>query len=180
MNIYKLMEKMNPFLRARDWEGLESAYNQIARRLAGEMLTVKISAVTLVDYQRALSEKLKLVVKKAEALKAKAIHFEYDLDNDWEGAFFICPDYHLQNIGDDDWACDWMEDFSGPNLPAFGAIYQKHGFDKDDTAIGSTCYLIARTVAAFGRCLEEIKTDGVAVCIAFHDQDPIMRIREMS
>jgi hypothetical protein len=180
MNIYKLIEKMIPFIRARDWEGLESAYNQIACRLAGEMQAVRISAVALADYQKTLSKKLKLAVKKAKALKAKAIYFEYDLDNDWESEFFICPDYYSQRAGDDDWICDWMEDFSGPNLPAFCAIYQKHGFDKDDTATGSTCYLVARTVAIFGRCLEEIKTDGVAVCIAFHDQDPVMRIREIA
>jgi hypothetical protein len=180
MKIFKLIEKMDPFISARDWHGLESAYHQIARRLAGEMQTARISGVALADYQKTLSKKLKLAVKKAEALKAQAIYFGYDLDNDWQGTFFICPNYYPQSMGDEDWACDWEEDFSGPDLPDFCAIYQEHGFAKNDTATGSTAYLIARTVAAFGRCLEEIKTDGVAVCIAFHDQDSIMRVRERS
>jgi hypothetical protein len=180
MKIFKLIEKMDSFISARDWHGLESAYNQIARRLAGEIQATRISGVALANYQKTLAKKLRLTVKKAQARKAKAIYFEYDLDNDWESTFFICPDYNPQSIGDDDWACDWTENIAGPDMPAFCALYRKHGFTQEKQAVGSAAYLIARTVAVFGRCVEEIKTDDVAVCIAFHYQDPIMRVREIS
>lgn len=180
MNIFKLLEKMSPFIGARDWHGLESAYWRIAAQAAGEPQAKRIAAVALESYEKGLSKGLKLALKKARAATAQAVYFEYDLDNDWEGTFFICPQYSPQKLGDDDWAGDWAEDFPGPDSPDLCAIYRKHGFAKDAKAAASTGYLIARTVAAFGRCAETLETDGIALCIAFHDQDPIMRIREIS
>jgi hypothetical protein len=180
MKIFKLIEKMNPFVQAGDWHGLESTYRQIAAQAVGEEQAIKIAAVALKTYQRRLAKAIGRAVKKASAVKAQAVYFEYDMDNDWQGTFFICIDYSPQELGDDDWAGDWSEDFSGPSLPEFCALYRKHGFAKDAQAVGSTCYLIARTLAAFGRSAEAFQTDGIALCIAFHDQDPIMRIREIS
>jgi hypothetical protein len=61
----------------------------------------------------------------------------------------------------------------------FGGLYMA-GFDRPETAKGINLYLIARTVAVFGRCSERFKDINFAVCIAYHDQDPIMRIYEPS
>jgi hypothetical protein len=111
-------------------------------------------------------------------LQAKAIYFEYDLDNDWQGCFFICQNYNLQSSGDDEWACDWVDELEGDDLETFGNLYVP-GFDSTEKAKGVNLYLIVRTVSAFGRCCEIHQNNNFAVCIAFHDHDPVMRIYEL-
>ncbi|MGG3801483.1 hypothetical protein [Metabacillus fastidiosus] len=65
----------------------------------------------------------------------------------------------------------------GPDLKEFGKIYAEKGFDYNEEAIGITLYLIIKTVIAFGKVAESIEIN-IPVFIGFHDQDPIMRIRE--
>jgi hypothetical protein len=102
------------------------------------------------------------------------------LDNHWESTFFVCNEYNPQEAEDEEWACDWEIDFEGPNFLPFSELYEMEGFDEDDSAIGSTMYLVARTVLAFARAYDELlEKSTVPVCIAFHDQDPIYRIQEL-
>jgi hypothetical protein len=39
---------------------------------------------------------------------------------------------------------------------------------------------VARTVAAFGRALDREPVPGKAVCMAFHDQTPILSLQEVA
>ena len=77
----------------------------------------------------------------------------------------------------DEWACDWLDEVKGSDLISFGDLYIP-GFDEPEIARGANIYLIARTVAAFGRCAEKYNDEKFAICLAFHDQDPIMRLYE--
>jgi hypothetical protein len=71
-----------------------------------------------------------------------------------------------------------MGEIEGPGLPEFGRIYRTYGFDRSDQAKGSTLYMIARTVAAMGRCVEPSAAGATALCIAYRDQNPVLRMRE--
>ncbi|XRG79953.1 hypothetical protein V5E38_06480 [Rossellomorea sp. GAMAL-10_SWC] len=66
-------------------------------------------------------------IKIAIELDSKAIHFEYVLDHNWEGAFYICEEYNPLEECDEDWACNWTDDFGGPSLKQFAEIYEENG-----------------------------------------------------
>jgi hypothetical protein len=177
MDIYNYIERMSDYIELKNWNGLESHFKTIAQSLAGEEIASDISEVNLSNYQKQLCADLTLAIEKARNLNAKAIYFEYDLDNDWQSHFFVCQNYNLPTEGDDEWACDWLDEFESTDSPSFGDLYIP-GFDSTEIAKGASLYLIARTVAAFGRCCEKYVTESFAICLAFHDQDPVMRIYE--
>ena len=177
MNIYNYIEQMSSYINAKDWQGLESNFKKNAEFLAGKEHASEIAEVDLSSYQNSLCAKLSIAVEKARNSNAKAIYFEYDLDNDWQSYFFVCQNYNQQTIQNDDWACDWIDELKGNDFSLFGDLYVT-GFDSTEVAKGVNLYLIARTIATFGRCCEMHQDNNFAICIAFHDQDPIMRIYE--
>ena len=107
----------------------------------------------------------------------KAIYFEYDLDNGWDSHFFLCQDYRRADENDEDWACEWLSAFNGPGNPTLARLYKENkSFDETPFALGSTLYLVARTVATFGSAFGTMKQPPpCSVCMAFHDQNPIIR-----
>lgn len=180
MEIYHHIDMMLPYVDKKDWASLEAEYKQCAIGLAGSNMADAISSVDISAYETTLRKKVASAYKKIEQTSAKAIYFEYDLDNSWKSNFFICQAYNHLAAANDDWACDWVEEVEGPELQAFAELYNStHGFDTTDLDKGTTLYLVARTIAAFGRCAEQFLKKPYALCIAFHDQNPIMRVKEL-
>ncbi len=180
MDLFSLIHRMHLFVRNKDWTGLEVEFETIGRSLAGAELTNKILDIDTSEYQRRLSAGLSPTITKAKNHEAKAVYFEYDLDNNWAGHFFICQDYNPiseYEPGDDDWACEWIEHFDAGDFVPFGELYVP-GFDVTEVATGVNSFLIARTVAAFGRSCDDFRSEAFAICMAFHDQDPIVRVHE--
>ena len=177
MGIYEHLAQMKPHIQRRDWTGLEETFRGVAEKLCGPDLAKRIFSLDFVSYQAAISAGLYQAKERASRLPIKAIYFEYNLDNEWDGTFFLCGSYRSETTEDDDWACNYLETVPGPSFSEASSIYNESGFDGTDPAKGSTLYLIARTVAAFGRvtCLDPWN---LPICIAYHDQDPIVRIRE--
>ena len=174
-----LIEEMTPFIRERAWDLLETTYHEIAARHSGRALAGSIAAVDLVGYQKVIAAGLKKALARARKTHARTVYFEYDLDNGWNSEFFICPDYRPEADGDDDWASDYDEHLPGPGQSELGRIYRENpGFASPDETMGTTIYLIARTVTAFGRAADGIADQRIVICMGFHDQDPIVRIRE--
>ena len=178
VDIYEYISRMKPFIASHDWDGLERKYRKLAVKLAGKQQAARIADLDFASYQRLLDPFVVDAAMGAEALKAKAVYFEYDLDNDWQSGFYLCGEYNPESADDEDWACDWIEDFGGPEFPEASKIYRENYFDRTPIAKGSTLYLVARTVAAFGRCVVHTAPPNLTVCIAFHDQAPIVRILE--
>ena len=180
MDIFQHIAQMKTHVARRDWNGLERAYRQVCVELAGEGQASKIASLDFLSYQDDLNRAFTEAIRQAQDLNAKAVYFEYDLDNDWQANFFLCGEYNQEDLGDDDWACDWLAVVKAPAFPNASAIYSENDFDGTATARGSTLYLIARTVASLGRCFDGYPSGDLAVCVAFHDQDPIMRLQERS
>ncbi|OCA90445.1 hypothetical protein A8F94_00710 [Bacillus sp. FJAT-27225] len=181
MDIFEYLGELQADLREKNSNEIEEKYYTICSELAGTEKANTIKQVDLNEYVNELKAGLEKSIKIAREQTIRAIYFEYDLDNDWESAFFICEKYNQLEYEDDDWASEWTEDFDGPSLEQFGSIYELDGFDGNDAAIGSTIYLVARTVTAFARAYTLLSDESsIAVCIAFHDQDPIIRIKERS
>jgi hypothetical protein len=181
MDIFNLIDGMNPFIGERDWDGLEIEFANVAKLLGGAELTDKIAQIDISEYQKRMCDGLSSVVPKAKTHKAKAVYFEYDLDNNWDSHFFVCENYKpIKNEykpGDDDWACDWIEDFALGRFKPFGDLYLPE-FGETEVSRGVNLFLIARTVAAFGRCSDKYASETLALCMGFHDQDPIVRVNE--
>ncbi|WP_241484418.1 hypothetical protein [Bacillus clarus] len=79
---------------------------------------------------------------------------------------------------DDDWACEWETCLEGPSLKRFNEIYNvSGGFDETDVATGVTIFLIARTIVSFLKSISNYELN-IPICIGYHDQDPIMRIKK--
>jgi hypothetical protein len=175
-NVFAHVETMKPLIRACDWDGLEQQSELRCREHAGDTDTRRISRISLRLYQEALTGALSLAVGKAHLLGAKAIYLEFDMDYDWRSWLFICPVYpkHWDRL----LGTDYMEEIDGPEMPRFANIYGKLqfiGLARDACMIS---YLIARTFACFGRVSQQFAGAEVALGIAFHDQDEIIRLYE--
>ncbi len=173
-----MLDEMKQDLEELDFDALEEKYRRLATEEAGARVARQIADTNLSVYQTELADALQQAVEAAEDSGAEAVYFEYDMDNDWAGCFFVCPDYQPESASDDEWACEYDDEVEGPQLTAFARIYAKHGGFGDDGARSAvTSYLVARTIAALGRCVAR-QRPGVAVCAGFHDQDPIWRLKE--
>ena len=177
-DIYEWLAEMRPYVTQRRWSELEDAYRRVCENMAGPQQASRIAALDFQTYQAALQSALAEAPLHLAQSNAQALYFEYDLDNRWESGFFACAEYNAEHVGDDDWVCDWVADWRGPSFEEASKLYVENHFDRTPVAQGSTLYLVARTVAAFGRSLDQVPLDAHAVCIGFHDQDPVMRVRE--
>ena len=177
MRIYEYLAQMKPYIERHDWAGLEEAFRALAEKLSGPEAVERVGSLDFVSYQAAISAGLDQAWESASRLRIQAVYFEYDLDNDWDSAFFLCDSYLSEAAKDDDWAGRYSETVPGPRFREASSIYNESGFDGTDLAKGSTLYLIARTVAAFGR-VACVGPWNLPICIAYHDQHPIVRIRE--
>lgn len=182
MDIFEYLFGMQKHIILRDWNKLESEYKKLCTELAGIEQTELISNVNVSRYEDNLFSNVYSAAQIAKKSNAKSIYFEYDMDNNWIGCSFVCKKYNPRVYEDDSWAAEWFKGVKGPSMPEFSNIFDMHGFDSSDTAVGSTLYLIARTVACFGRSVEKLQVqmelDNTAVCIGFHDQDVVFRVME--
>lgn len=178
MDIFEYLDELQADISEKDFQEIEDKYFKICSELAGQDRAKKIEQISLDTYINELKSGLEQSIKIAQEQAARAIYFEYDLDNNWDSAFFICGEYSPLQDEDDDWACDWNADLGGPSLKEFAAIYELDGFASNEAAIGTTIYLAARTVISYAKAYQALsdKTP-IAVCIAFHDQDPLIRIK---
>lgn len=185
LHVAETLERMEPDVSAGRWDRVETSGREACLRLAGPAAVKQIDAVSLRGYQSELRTGLERAVKSAREVGAIAIYFEYDLDNDWEGQFFLCGEYvpqlELETAdGGEDWASDWLEALPGPSQGELARVYASQGgFAETPEQAGRTAFLVARTVATFGRAAEGLDTQRLALCVAYHDQSGIMRIREM-
>jgi len=178
MTIYEHIAHMDGRVKDADWDGLEHEFRSLAIRLAGQDEANLIHSLDFPDYEHRLRDPFQQALSKSRSSPVKAIYFEYDLDNSWHSAFYLCTSYDPQALENDDWPCDFQDVIPGPDFPAAGLAYRRHGFNKTQIASGITLYLVARTVAAFGRIVTAAPRRNKPICIAFHDQDPITRIWE--
>ncbi|MGI8907616.1 MAG: hypothetical protein ACR2IE_14125 [Candidatus Sumerlaeaceae bacterium] len=171
------LEEMRGYIARSDWDGLENNARKRAEKLAGKEITAKIAAVNLSAYSEQLEDAMKDVFESAEEQDAAAVYFEYDMEHNWSGTFFVCHDYMSEDEEDDDWAREGDEEMDGPESPELAEFFDSD-FDSSNKERGVNGYLIARSLAVFGRCAETMPDGDFAVCIGYHDQDHVTRIRE--
>jgi len=177
MDIYYYFEKMQSDFFSMTIGELEKKYYVLCREECGEEQANAINEINMEEYIAELESSVTTLLHSYDITKAKALYFEFDLDNSWDSNLYICDRYSELEKEDDDWASDWVYDVSGPSHTLLSDLYAKYGFDSSKEAVFSTLYLIARTVCAYKAAVTKFSLS-LPICIAFHDQDPIMRLQE--
>jgi hypothetical protein len=172
------------FSTQKDWDGLESYFNQYCAALVSAEVAANIQNVNLAEYENILIQKAKEALSLALAHNVKAVYYEYNIP-DWSGGFYICPDYNSSEVQDDDWAADFILTNDGsldfdPTIIQNTFQFSDFWYECDgiEERIVIEYYLVARTTAMFGRATETIDWGNIALCIGFHDQQIVTRIYE--
>ncbi len=176
-NLYTVL---NTFSRRNDWPNLEPHFYQLACQHAGPELASLIRSVDLTDYTARLQEFLYQECLRLSHHAVRALYFEFDPAHLWDSRLFICDRYTRGAAGDETWASHWIDSVSGPNLPEFARLYQQHGGlnGKNETETAVSFYMIARTVAAYGKAVDSAPTHKMAVCIGHRGQARLTRVLE--
>lgn len=178
MDVYEHLRQMAPRISARDWADLEFTYRAVCARLCGPGTADRIAKIELGGYVDALASGLSRSLLRAQALGAKAVHFEFDLEEGWKGEFLLCRRY---TSGSESWIENAAEELPGPDCPELARVFEAYGFDDSSASTGALVYLLARTAGAVGQAFDAIPAPGeLAVCFGFKDQNPLFRLQEPS
>jgi hypothetical protein len=159
----------------RDWNGLDGHFRRFAALTCGTRVADAIAAVDLNEYCLELAESLQLAVGAAAAQPTPVIAFLHRPHEDWAGAFCVygravSASADQRRLG----AC--VAEIPGPPCVPLARIYLAHGDVLNTVAL----YLIARTIATLGRCLEQQSLGDISVCVAVEGDSGLLWLREQS
>ena len=172
MELFTRIEAIRPWVARRDWAGLERTFEDACRADApGEE-----AGISRVDLRRYTGALVNLVGRASKALgpDIAAVYWEFDVDNDWSSAAFLCSRYEPETATDDDWASEFDAEraIHGPAMPELARLMSTWTGNEHAAA---NAYLIARTIAAFGRASAGWHADR-PLCAGYHDQSVVFRI----
>lgn len=181
MDVYSLLEQQQAVIAEGDWDELERAGVAAAVEISGDRHLRKVIDVDLTDYTRALDHAIGDALSRVEKSDPAALYFEYDLDNGWESAIFLCSAFEPPFVPFAEWPIGSDEHVEGPALPAFAKAFGRFGWDNTEESRAMVIVTVARTTAAFGRALHRGDPQrDLPWAIGFHDQDPLTMIANPS
>jgi hypothetical protein len=174
MTIYQSLDEIRRWIAHRDWDGLEAEFSSRCERVDPSAAD-RIEAIRLGDYEGFLRAALDRV-QSAEPINTQAIYWEFNPDSGWQSAFFQCLGYQPEAAGDDEWASDFDEAnvLEGPDAPGLAAEFATD-WDRSDRSIAKNAYLVARTIATFGRASSAWHSR-LPLCAGHHDQELLYRV----
>jgi hypothetical protein len=178
MDIYAGIDAMRDGISRQAWRKVETAAAANCRELDPKAADA-IAAIDLMPYRGQLSSALREVLEGARSHGSAAVYWEFDPDNGWDSAFFLCGDYTPEADGDDEWASDFDEEgiVRGPAEPNLAALYAT-SWDGTPADAARNLFLIGRTVAAFGQAAQGLWPASIPLCAGHHDQDSPFRLVE--
>jgi hypothetical protein len=105
VDVFARIEAMRPWIALRDWAGLERNFRDACRADAPDR-EPGVSAVDLRQYSAALTDLIERIPHLLGP-KIAAVYWEFDLDNEWSSAAFLCLAYEPEGAADDDWASEF-------------------------------------------------------------------------
>lgn len=157
-----------------DWGGLEAHFRTFAERTCGRPTAIAAASVDLDEYRRRLARGLRDAVAAADGNGPSVIVYLHRPDEAWTGAFCVyrsvgpvaaAPARRMD-------AC--IAEVAGPTCAPFAELFLRHG----DALNAVALFLIARTVAALGRCTDLVPLDRSALCMAFEGDGGLVWLRE--
>jgi hypothetical protein len=161
------------WIARRDWSGLDTYFRRFAERNCGREVADAIAAIDLADYGRTLGDALRRAVG-ASADRAALIAYLHRPHEQWTGAFCVYAPAGAASDGDRQRLGACVAEVPGPPCADLARLFHDHG----DTLNAVALYLVARTVAALGRCLEDVPRPDIAVCMAFEGDGGLLWLRE--
>ncbi len=153
------LHAMNRLVRAKDYAGLEDEYRRLCQGLAGAEICAEIDSLPFDVYEERLHEGLRKVLDVLPEKGGGAIYLRIRPDLKWKGEFHVQVNDSNDMIAVED---EVPEEFNyespiaeieGPDFPEAAKIYQRHPLQAGTRPSGPALYLLARTIAAYGRCL---------------------------
>lgn len=175
MTIYAGLDEMRDWIVRADWSGLVSEFDRRCRQIDANG-SARIAGVPTDEFESELAKGLARAIA-ALSVSTKAVYWEFDPDNAWTSAFFLCRDYREESDAHDEWAADFDESrvIVGPSHMGLAREYDS-GWDRTDAMVARNLALIARTIAAFGRASETSRSK-LPICAGYHDQELVFRVR---
>lgn len=179
------LEKLQSCADEKKWDELESYFYEYCLHFSSEEIANGIKNAHLEEYKQAIEILNDRAFSLAKQYDAKAVYFEYNLDNHWDSAYCICENYLPKEEEDDEWAADFMlldDDLTFYPIVDFGefefANFYTGGFMSTPLDKAINFFLIARTVTLFGKMNDAKDWGNMALCIGFHGQQIATRIKE--
>lgn len=169
--------RLMPFwVRKRDWPGLDGHFRRFAEHTCGAPIADTIAAVDLGEYRRALADAFREAVGAAAAEPTAVIAYLHRPHEDWTGSFCVYRRGADPSNGDQRRMGTCVAEVPGPPCAELARIFLAHG----DTLNTVALYLVARTVCALGRCVDDVPLDDVTVCLAVEGDGGLVWLREAS
>lgn len=162
------------WIQRRDWAALDAHFRRFAARTCGPRLADAIAAVDVDVYCYALADALRRAVAAAAGHRPAVIAYLHRPHEEWTGAFCVYEQSSAA-VDVDRWrmgAC--VAEVPGPPCADLARIFVEEGGALNAVALS----LVARTVAALGRCLDAVPCAGIGVCMAFEGDGGLLWLRE--
>jgi len=151
---------MAPQIRSQAFAELESKYRNVCVEWANERVAAEVEQVDFQPWETPLTERLLEAVAAAQENDADTIFLRIRPDLDWGGNFGVHVTY--EHAGEN-WQ-PWAEfsystpefEFETPPFEAVSELFETFR-NTDTNPNGGMLYLIARAVAAFARCLNQME-----------------------
>jgi hypothetical protein len=147
---------MWPYIQRRDYDGLEAAFRADCRRHAGEAATAAVDALPFDRYEKDLQAGLKrAVTASGRRNEAKAIYLRIRPDLQWDGSFHVSGEQEKKSFTprEEHSYSGPLAEETAPSFPKAASVRESYPATGPLDPGGVQHYLLARTVAAFGRCV---------------------------
>jgi hypothetical protein len=146
---------MNRFVSRQDYAGLEAEYRTLCRMFADDQRTAEIDSLPFAEFQESLDKSLKEAIQVLKSQRGKCLYLRLrpDLDN-WPITFGIHDEDTEISEPEEEYSYNSpIAEVEGPKFEAAARAYHKQTLFQETEPSGTALYLMARTIAAFGRCL---------------------------
>jgi uncharacterized protein (TIGR02996 family) len=152
---------MWPYIQRRDYDGLEAAFRLDCCKYAGEEAARAIDALPFARYQKDLQSGLELAIAASGSEEgATSIYLRIRPDLQWDGQYHLSGEAVSEPFAPREEFSygNLLADFDAPSFPEAAGVCDQYSTQKPLDPGGVSHYLLARTLAAFGRCVARKKS----------------------
>ncbi len=150
---------MWPYVERKDYDGLEAAFPQDCLKYAGEAAKA-IDSLPFDRYQRNLEDGLRRAIRASSQRQGTtSIYLRMRPDLEWTGVYHVSGEVLKEPFAPhEEYSYQGpLTGYGAPSFPEAAEVRDQHPAAGPLDPGGTLHYLIARTVAAFGRCLARNK-----------------------
>lgn len=152
----RLLFGMDRFIRAREYDGLEAEYRRLSQQLSGDEVTAKIDGLSFDAYVKEIDKQLRKALAHCSQGQGQCLVLHVRLDMEWTTSVDAYPDDpHLHEPSESATFGVPLDDL--PNIRFLDAArcHDRYPIYATIRPSGSALYVLARTIATFGRCLDQ-------------------------